>query len=506
MSDPAGPARCAACPIAEGFCAGLRHRRYCENMAAEPERWRPEVLKATPIVATWPEPYQPPPIERRFPKAPPSSRVLIRAHLYPHGGYGQIAEWLGRSLDALGVPVAYQPLSVETEYLPLPGFVRDRIDPDPADDWELLLDTPDARILPGRSGVHFSMWEVSRVRPDQARNFAAAEAVATTCEFSRQCFEASGAGRPIRLVPIGISGEEGYRPTTPPARRPFVVGTAGRMAHGGDRKGLVPAARAFLAAFPTEADVRLRIKCLPDCLPKLSDLPSDPRIELHTDPLTPAEMAEFSRSCTVGLFMTCGEGWGMHIHQFMAVGRPVIVPMVTGVAEYCDESCGWPLDYRWTPARDFYTGAGEWAEPEHESAVALLRRAYENHAEVEAKGNAAASRAAEFGWDRTGRELLAALREFGMLARGRGDEPPLPSLWQQARNFIPSVVTHITYGRRQADEATRAARLALCEACDHLRPSDRRCGMVNGCGCGCPVDAKASWASESCPAEKWGPC
>jgi hypothetical protein len=60
------------------------------------------------------------------------------------------------------------------------------------------------------------------------------------------------------------------------------------------------------------------------------------------------------------------------------------------------------------------------------------------------------------------------------------------------------------------DDATYAARLAACDACEHVRPAPeavlyrvallgkegRMCGV-----CGCVVDRKARMATESCPAE-----
>lgn len=46
----------------------------------------------------------------------PDKRILIRAHVYSWGGYGQMAEHLGRALERLGYPVAYDPLMVAEEF------------------------------------------------------------------------------------------------------------------------------------------------------------------------------------------------------------------------------------------------------------------------------------------------------------------------------------------------------------------------------------------------------
>lgn len=82
-------------------------------------------------------------------------------------------------------------------------------------------------------------------------------------------------------------------------------------------------------------------------------------------------------------------------------------------------------------------------------------------------------------------------------------EPPLPGPLTMAATYARSTVRHLAAGRPQASPELQAARLAECESCDHLRPSDRRCGLVKGCGCGCPVETKAGRLLESCPVNQW---
>ena len=82
-------------------------------------------------------------------------------------------------------------------------------------------------------------------------------------------------------------------------------------------------------------------------------------------------------------------------------------------------------------------------------------------------------------------------------------EPPLPGPLTMAANYARSTVRHLAAGRPQASPELQAARLAACESCDHLRPSDRRCGLVRGCGCGCPVDEKVQRLLDRCPVNRW---
>jgi hypothetical protein len=89
----------------------------------------------------------------------------------------------------------------------------------------------------------------------------------------------------------------------------------------------------------------------------------------------------------------------------------------------------------------------------------------------------------------------------GFLVSGTG--PPLPSFPCMAAAYIVSTAKHVVSGRPMASPELQAARLAACEVCDHLRPEDRRCGVVRGCGCGCPVDDKAQRLLEVCPDDRW---
>ena len=82
-------------------------------------------------------------------------------------------------------------------------------------------------------------------------------------------------------------------------------------------------------------------------------------------------------------------------------------------------------------------------------------------------------------------------------------EPPLPGPLAMAASYARSTVRHLAAGRPQASPELQAARLAVCESCDHLRPSDRRCGLVRGCGCGCPVETKVGRLLDRCPVNRW---
>lgn len=104
--------------------------------------------------------------------------------------------------------------------------------------------------------------------------------------------------------------------------------------------------------------------------------------------------------------------------------------------------------------------------------------------------------------------MMARSRRTLARMEGDGAEPPLPPLARQAAGLAGAAAraigAAIVGGAIMADDATVAARLSICKACDHYRPSDDRCGKMDGCGCYVtgPL-GKASWATEHCPIGKW---
>lgn len=411
---------CKNCPIPGALpgrpcpAEALNHPAYCEQV--DPAHPRFQAGRASALLRKALGMSETPPLVLAPggpPRRPPSyfpHDVAIRAALTGWTGYGQIAEWLGRGLVGLDLEVAYEDSGTDTLYGPPSEFVANRIVPRSRLPWVVRLDMPYAPPVEGRRSVAFSMWETDALTRDAVDALNRAEAVCVPCRHNRDAFLASGVVRPIHLVPLGVSADEGYADDgTPPPADICRFGMAGRMAHGGVRKGLNEGMAAFVAAFPRSVeDVRLEVKVWEDCLPALR-VPDDPRIAIVTTPMSPAEMATWYRRLTCYVVPSKGEGWGLHTLQAMAVGRPVIAAPWSGTADFWTEDCGWPLRYRLEPAGDFYDGLGRWAVPWPTDMVAAMRAARQDRPGCIARGRAAAARAAEFGWDRTARAFRRAL-------------------------------------------------------------------------------------------------
>jgi hypothetical protein len=77
---------------------------------------------------------------------------------------------------------------------------------------------------------------------------------------------------------------------------------------------------------------------------------------------------------------------------------------------------------------------------------------------------------------------------------------PSPSLIKKAGSLVKAIQAEtkaVVQGQPNLTAPKVASRLAVCGSCDQLR-SNRTCAQ-----CGCFVDAKARFRSQSCPLRKW---
>ena len=189
-------------------------------------------------------------------------------------------------------------------------------------------------------------------------------------------------------------------------------GTAGALDAGGLRKNVQRVIDLFRSAFPTEPDVRLRVKTTPSS-PSVN-AHGDSRIDVIAHSLSQFDLAEWYRSLSAYVNGSSGEGFGLHLLEAMACGRPLISTSFSGVGEFFDRTVGYEVGYRLVEARNAIY-SGHWADPNDDDMMAAMRRVYREPAEAERLGQASAERAAEFTWERTSRKLIEVLAQHGFL-------------------------------------------------------------------------------------------
>jgi glycosyltransferase involved in cell wall biosynthesis len=138
-----------------------------------------------------------------------------------------------------------------------------------------------------------------------------------------------------------------------------------------------------------------------------------PNIRLETRTLPAADLHALTAAADIVLSLHRSEGFGLVLAEAMLLRRPVIATGWSGNMAFMDAHCAALVDYRLVPARDprqVYAGAS-WAEPDHEAAVAQLRRLADDSAErvaLGARGEAAATLRLGIA------PLCAALRGIGL--------------------------------------------------------------------------------------------
>ena len=286
---------------------------------------------------------------------------------------------------------------------------RDELQPHP---WELILWPPQLTCSPGKRTVYFTMWESTRLPQGCVQVLNQAEVVVVPCEWNRLCFTAEGVTAPIRVCQLGIHTHI-FTPSPMDMNGPTIFGTAGRLAGGGHRKGLSDVIDAFLLAFPREHNVRLRIKCFPDCpLPTVRD----PRIQLTRALLTWEEMANWIRGLTCFVSASKGEGFGLIQLQALACGRPLIAAKFSGLTEFFNDQVGYPVPYKLIEATGTYANCGHSCLPSVDGMVERMRHMHANREEAREKGEKGAKSTAHMSWQRASGLLLNVMKEVGMVS------------------------------------------------------------------------------------------
>jgi glycosyltransferase involved in cell wall biosynthesis len=252
------------------------------------------------------------------------------------------------------------------------------------------------------------MWETDRLPASAVAALNRCGLVIVPSRWGADCFRENGVKTPIEVVPLGYDPAV-FGSTSRARAAGSVFGTAGALDEGGLRKNVQRVIDLFRSAFPTEGDVRLRVKITPSSLPVQTH--GDPRIDVIRRSLSPEELTEWYHSLTAYVNASFGEGFGLHLLEAMACGRPLISTRFGGVCDFFDRQVGYEVGYRLIAARNAIY-SGQWADPNDDEMIAAMRRVSTDRDEAARLGDRAAKRAAMFTWKETARTLFDALRRY----------------------------------------------------------------------------------------------
>lgn len=388
-------------PNATNLCAWA-----IENSTAE------EQVHLTPVLA-YPVEENPFVNRSRVGKLKPEKKtpLLLAADLRGITGWDHVTYAVLRGLPCAGVELTRDPIAqIRSELIP-PSFLP----PDGArrkGQKTLAISPPFIvhRFDPNRDTAVFTMWETDKLTASDVKKLNHAGLIVVPSVWQVECFRNSGITVPMETAPLGFDQlmyhDDGSWPEV------CTFGTAGALVAGGLRKNAQKMIDLFRKAFPTETDVRLRVKTSPSS--PLVETYDDPRIDLLRAVLPHKELADWYRSLSVYVNGSFGEGFGLHLIEAMACARALITTNYSGLTSYFAPELGYVIPHTLVPVEnDVYTG--RWAEPSDDGIIAAMRQVYGNQAEARQKGQASASRANLFTWKASGKKLIAALRKHGYL-------------------------------------------------------------------------------------------
>jgi len=339
--------------------------------------------------------------------------LFLAGHILRPGGYDHVVFALLTELLEAGANVHRDPGAVMRFEL-IPEKMRPAEAPRESFQSRLAATPPHLlnRFHPDRRTAAFTMWETEALPAGAVAALNRCGLVIVPSRWGAACFRSNGVTVPIELVPLGhdpeIYNTAGINPA--PRRNECVFGTAGALDDGGLRKNVPRVIDLFRRAFPTEPDMRLRVKITPASPPVKTH--GDPRIDVVQHRLTPAELAAWYCSLTAYVNGSFGEGFGLHLLEAMACGRPLISTAFGGAGEFFDETVGYEVGYRLIEARNAIY-SGRWADPHDGEMIAAMRQVHVDREDAFQRGQLAAERAARFTWKETARKLIEVLKRHG---------------------------------------------------------------------------------------------
>jgi ADP-heptose:LPS heptosyltransferase/2-polyprenyl-3-methyl-5-hydroxy-6-metoxy-1,4-benzoquinol methylase len=316
--------------------------------------------------------------------------LVYHGYVFDASGYGQAARAYLHALHAAGVNVAVVDLANHARQVP-DALIESLADRRIEADFHLFHGIPPLwarRAFPLRNVIAMTVWETDAMPPQWRPALNHALEVWLPCQFNVSVFERAIA-KPIFKLPHAWAPN---RATPAPD-----LGTACGIRDDDfvfysifewqERKGPNEMIEAFLRAFPEPGPAVLVLKTNPGAArvaaSTLANLrrcvPSQARVEVRAEAWSEEQMAAFQQrgDCYVSLHR--GEGWNYPLFEAAGRGKAIVATGFSGPTEYLDAAVHRLVRHRPAPVRQryaFYSTRMNWAEPEMENAIEMLRAAF----------------------------------------------------------------------------------------------------------------------------------
>lgn len=345
--------------------------------------------------------------------------------------FAHVVRSIAFALDDLGCDVSVQPtdrnsggykkVATERNFDRLSTMISKR----PSGFVKILYNFP-VYMASRCKGYNFAIvsWETTSAPSEWIRELnATADQVWSISSFVNESFLAGGLQpSKARVIPMGVDPSV-FSPYAPPlqleTKKRFRFLHLGVAQH---RKGTPLLLKAYTRAFTNKDDVCLIIKSngfgIIDDLINEYKKPNGPEILYIYEETKEELMSGYYTASDCFVYPVNAEGAGLPVLESLACGRPVIVPMWSGISDFCDSNNAFVIKHKIVPLKSPYssysgTGVETWADPSEDDLVEQMRFAVSNPEIVSKKGQYAASYVNKtFTWHNTAVTVLKNINEF----------------------------------------------------------------------------------------------
>ena len=231
----------------------------------------------------------------------------------------------------------------------------------------------------------------------------------------------------IVIVPHGVDSRVMY-PDRKEKNKTFTfTGHKGWSRGISDRGGVQWLLKAFNEEFNDKDNVQLKLKINPVYGGSNFDVKAEfeklglkkrkrQRILVTTDIIDENNLRKFYNEGDVFVSPSMGDAFNLPVLEAMACGLPVITTYFGGMNDYVTKDCGFmmgPDDGKLVDSDEPYYESVKWFRPDVMKLRKLMRKAYENRAELKQMGLAALERSGKFLWSDSAKILIkTAMEDF----------------------------------------------------------------------------------------------
>jgi glycosyltransferase involved in cell wall biosynthesis len=334
--------------------------------------------------------------------------VNIAGYMRAESGVGEASRLLVSALDAAGIPfsaVTYDNTDARQLATPPRQHAEQRTNPIDvicvnADQLHHFLGDVSG-FDDGRYRVGVWAWEVDVMPAWMGRSSELVDEIWTYSAHAAHAIRAA-TSKPVRVVPPPI-----LRPHARPLSRSeldlpegFVFLFSFDFASVFERKNPLAVIEAFGRAFEGRAGVHLVIKTVggdrhPEQLERLVAAAGvHENVSVRDAYVTREEHQALVSACDAFVSLHRAEGYGLHLAEAMALGKPVIATGYSGNLEFMDDTNSVLVPYELVPVPagcDPYPSGARWAEPDIDAAAASMRDIVEDRTLARTLGERAAA-------------------------------------------------------------------------------------------------------------------